>query len=70
MSVIDNEIKKHYENSRKLKEIYMTNDKISYEKGRELQKQQSEEWDKLNFLKNLRKEINKKDETKGQTIRF
>ena len=60
MSVIDREIEKHYKKSKELRNMYIGNDKISYEKGKELQKQQDDEYKKMMFLKNLRKEMLKK----------
>lgn len=57
MKDIDKKIKEQYAKSLNLKKLSVGNDKISYEKGRELQKQQKEEWNKLLFLKNLRKEM-------------
>ena len=57
MSELDRKISKHLENSLKLKHTYIGNNKISYEKSKELQKQQDEEYKKMMFFKNLRKEI-------------
>ena len=54
---IDKEIRKHQKNSRKLKEIYLGEKKISYEKSLELQEQQNAEWKKTQFLKKLKKEL-------------
>lgn len=60
MSDIDRKIQEHCKNSRRLKEIYMGNDKISYEKSVEIQRQQNDEYKKMMFLRNLRKEMRKK----------
>lgn len=57
MEEINKAIKKHRDNSRKLKEIYLGDDSISYEKSLELQKKQDEEYKKMHFLINLRKEL-------------
>lgn len=70
MSIIDKEIEKHYQNSTKLKEIYISNKNLSYKKSKELQKQQNNEYDKMMFLKNLRKEIVKRDEDEKHIIKF
>lgn len=70
MNAIDKEIEKHYQNSTKLKEIYISSKNLSYEKSKELQKQQNDEYDKMMFLKNLRKEIVKRDENEKRIIRF
>lgn len=59
MSELDKKIMEHYRNSKKLREIYAGNDKISFGKGKELQKQQDDEYRKMMFLKKLRKEMNK-----------
>ena len=59
MTSIDKRIQEHYDNSLKLKQIYMGDDKISYDKGKELQRQQDDEYKKMIFLKNLRKEMMK-----------
>lgn len=59
MNVIDSEIQKHYKNSKFLRKIYLANNKINFDKGQELQKQQDEEYNKMMFLKKLRKEMMK-----------
>ena len=56
---LDKAIVDHCINSKKLKKIYIGNDKLSYEKSKELQNQQRIEYDKMMFLKNLKKEISK-----------
>lgn len=56
---LEKAITDHCINSKKLKTIYIGNDKLSYEKSKELQNQQRIEYDKMIFLKNLKKEINK-----------
>lgn len=64
MSEIDKAILKHRKNSMKLREIYMgdyTNKrKITWEKSKELQEAQDDEYKKMMFLKNLRREMMKK----------
>lgn len=70
MNTIDREIEKHYRNSTKLKEIYISSKNLSYKKSKELQEQQNDEYDKMMFLKNLRKEIVKRDENEKRIIRF
>ena len=70
MNEIDKEIEKHYQNSTKLKEIYISSKNLSYKKSKELQEQQNDEYDKMMFLKNLRKEIVKRDENEKRIIRF
>ena len=65
MNGINKAIRKHTENSEKLREIYMADDSISYKKSLELQKQQQEEYKKVKFFLNLKKEMlknNKKGE--------
>lgn len=57
MKDIEKEIWKHYRNQEELKKIYMGNDNINYEKTRELQKQQDEEYKKFMFLKKLSEAI-------------
>lgn len=61
MSIIDvdNKYKEHMKNSLNLKRSYMGNDKLSYDKSKELQKQQDEEYKKMMFFKNLKKEMTK-----------
>lgn len=59
MSELDKVIDKHRKNSMKLKEIYLGQKELNYEKGLELRKQQDEEYKKMIFLKNLRREIEK-----------
>ena len=59
MKVIDSEINRHRENSIKLKEIYLGNERLDYAKCKELQKQQNDEYKKMVFLQNLKKEMNK-----------
>lgn len=55
-SIIDHCVK-----SKQLKALYLGNDKLSYEKCKELQNQQNDEYKKMMFLKNLKKEIQKKE---------
>ena len=59
MKGLDEAITKHLENSMKLRKIYIGNDKLNYEKSKEIQKQQGEEWKKTQFFKNLRREMKK-----------
>lgn len=51
----------HCINSKELKTIYIGNNKLSYEKSKELQKQQKIEYDKMMFFKNLKKEFQKEE---------
>lgn len=59
VSDIDNKIREHMNKSLDLKRNYLGNDKLSYEKSKELQKQQSEEYNKMLFFKNLKREMQK-----------
>jgi len=61
MNEIDKKIVEHYKNSKNLKEIYLGNKNISYEKSVELSKKQDEEYNKMIFLKGLRKEMAKNE---------
>lgn len=61
MRAIDEQIIKHNRNSKRLKELFIGEKNLKYEKTIELQKLQDEEWKKLQFLKNLKKEIDKND---------
>ena len=57
MEGINKAIRKHSENSKRLREIYMGDGKISYDKSLELQKKQNEEYNKVQFFVKLRKEM-------------
>jgi len=59
MKELESVIAKHIENSTNLRKIYIGNDKLSFEKSKELQKQQEEEWKKVKFFKKLREEMKK-----------
>lgn len=63
MKELDKLINKHCKNSYKLKRIYLSGysekKKINYEKSQEIMKQQNEEWKKLQFFKNLKREMEK-----------
>ncbi len=48
--------------SLKLKQIYLGNNKISYEKSKELMKQQNDSYKKMEFFKKLQKEMGKNNE--------
>ncbi len=61
MSVIDEEIVRHCRNSKRLKELFIGEHNLKYDKTIELQKLQDEEYKKMMFLKNLKKEIDKND---------
>lgn len=58
---LEKAITDHCINSKKLKTIYIGNDKLSYKKSKELQEQQKIEYDKMMFLKNLKKEFQKEE---------
>lgn len=55
-------IEEERQKSLKFKKLYLGNDKISYEKAIELRKQQNESYKKMEFFKNLRKEMGKNNE--------
>lgn len=59
MKAIDEKIIKHYKNSVNLREIYVGDKNIGYEKSLELRKLQDEEYKKMMFLKKLKKEMEK-----------
>lgn len=59
MKPIDEEIRKNDYISRRLKYLYLSTDKISYEKSREIQRQQNIAYNKMLFFKELKKEMNK-----------
>lgn len=57
MIELDKKINEQYKKSTNLKRLEFSDDKMSFEKTKEIQKQQTEEWDKLMFFKNLKKEL-------------
>ena len=63
MSDLDKKIAEHSKKSKILRNIYWSNEGIiSYQKSVELQKQQDEEYKKMMFFKNLKKEMVKSNE--------
>ena len=57
MIELDKKINEQYKKSTNLRRLEFNDDKMSYEKTKEIQKQQNEEWNKLMFFKNLKKEL-------------
>ena len=57
MQEINKLIRKHSENSKKLREIYMGDKKMNYQRSLELQEKQKEEYKKFEFFLKLRKEM-------------
>lgn len=58
MKELDKKIEQSCKNSKKLREIYLGTE-LSYDKSIELQKQQNNEYKKMMFFKNLKKELEK-----------
>lgn len=58
MKELYKKIEQSYKNSKKLREIYLGTE-LSYNKSIELQKQQNNEYKKMMFFKNLKKELEK-----------
>jgi hypothetical protein len=58
MKALDKKIEESCINSKKLREIYLGTE-LSYNKSIELQKQQNNEYKKMMFFKNLKKELEK-----------
>lgn len=63
MKAIDDKIREHYKKSKDLRNIDLDRKKVPFEKGREIQAQQNEEWQKFLFFRNLRKEMVKNEKT-------
>lgn len=61
MSGIEKKIIECRKKSLELKRLYLGNDKIPFEKCKEIQNQQNEEYMKMMFFKNLKREMNKND---------
>lgn len=58
MKELNKKIEQSCRNSKKLREIYLGTE-LSYNKSIELQKQQNNEYKKMMFFKNLKKELEK-----------
>lgn len=61
MIKIDDVIFKHSKNSKELKKIYLGNEKLDFNKSREIMKQQDNEYKKMIFFKNLKREMIKNE---------
>ena len=62
MEEINKLVRKHTQNYKELKTIYMGDDKMNYEKSKKLQEQQKREYKKAQFFINLRNELLKNND--------